>query len=33
MTFLVLGIVFLICGLFFFYKANQIEINKNRQQE
>lgn len=33
MTFLVLGIVFLICGLFFFYKANQIEINKSRQQE
>lgn len=33
MAFLVLGIVFLICGLFFFYKANQIEINKNRQQE
>ena len=33
MTFLILGIVFLICGLFFFYKANQIEINKNRQQE
>ena len=33
MTFLVLGIVFLICGLFFFYKANQIEINKSKQQE
>ena len=33
MTFLILGIVFLICGLFFFYKANQIEINKSRQQE
>ena len=33
MTFLILGIVFLICGLFFFYKANQIEINKSKQQE
>ena len=33
MTFLVLGIVFLICGLFFFYKANQIEIKKSKQQE
>ena len=33
MTFLILGIVFLICGLFFFYKANQIEIKKSEQQE
>ena len=33
MTFLILGIVFLICGLFFCYKANQIEINKSKQQE
>ena len=33
MTFLILGIVFLISGFFFFYKANQIEINRSRQQE
>ena len=30
---LILGIICLICGGFFFHKANQIEINKNEQQE
>lgn len=30
---LILGIICLICGIFFFYQANQIKINKNEQQE
>ena len=37
MTFIIIGIiicfVFLICGIILFYKANQIKINKNKQQE
>ena len=37
MTFIIIGIiicfVFLICGIVLFYKANQIKINKNKQQE
>lgn len=30
---LILSFLFLICGLILFYKANQIKINKNQQQE
>ena len=33
MTFLILGFIFLICGVILFYKANQIKINKDKQQE
>ena len=33
MLLLILGFIFLICGIIFFYKANQIKINKNQQQE
>ena len=33
MVLLILGFIFLICGIIFFYKANQIKINKNQQQE
>lgn len=33
MILLILGFIFLICGIIFFYKANQIKINKNQQQE
>lgn len=29
----ILGFVFLICSLILFYKANQIKINKNKEQE
>ena len=30
---LILAFIFLICGIILFYKANQIKINKNEQQE
>lgn len=33
MILLILGFVFLICSLILFYKANQIKINKNKEQE
>ena len=33
MTSLILAFIFLICGIILFYKANQIKINKNEQQE
>ena len=33
MTFLILGFIFLIYGVILFYKANQIKINKDKQQE
>ena len=33
MILLILGFIFLICGIIFFYKANQIKIDKNQQQE
>ena len=33
MILLILGFLFLICGLILFYKANQIKIYKNQQQE
>ena len=33
MILLIIGAIFLICSLFLFYKANQIRINKNQQQE
>lgn len=33
MILLILGFIFLICSLILFYKANQIKINKNEEQE
>ena len=33
MILLILGFIFLICSLILFYKANQIKINKNKEQE
>ena len=33
MILLILAFIFLICGIILFYKANQIKINKNEQQE
>ena len=33
MTILILSFIFLICGIALFYKANQIKIKKNKQQE
>ena len=33
MILLILGFIFLICGIIFFYKDNQIKIDKNQQQE
>ena len=33
MILLILGFVFLVCSLILFYKANQIKINKNKEQE
>ena len=33
MILLILSLIFLIYGIFFFYNANQIKINKNQQQE
>lgn len=33
MILLILSFVFLICSLILFYKANQIKINKNKEQE
>ena len=33
MTSLILAFIFLICGIILFYKANQIKINRNEQQE
>jgi len=33
MILLILGFLFLICGVTLFYQANQIKINKNKEQE
>ena len=33
MILLIFGFIFLICSLILFYKANQIKINKNKEQE
>ena len=33
MILLIFGFVFLICGIILFYKANQIKVSKNQQQE
>ena len=33
MILLILGFIFLICSLIFFYKANQIKVVKNKEQE